>query len=939
VKKGILGVALVGAALSVAALMPSAASSAGSPPLVARVTLPDELAKIPSDVARLGAVPGLQTLHLVVTLAGQDPTGLADEVAAVSTPGSPDYRHYLTAGQYAAAYGPSPAEQWQVTSVLRTAGLTVGNAAPGSDLLPVSGSAAEVSSLLHTPLESVRLPGHVLSVVNTAAPQIPATLSHAVTGIIGLSGLSVEHSMLRHATSHAVAPTQTAGADAHDLAANAITPQACSGADLAAGPGGYTSTELADDYGLSQLFAQGRTGVGQTIGIVEFEQYSPNDIATFESCYGLDNPIRTVTVEGTPSGPASGSGESALDIELAAVNAPSASIIVYEAPNESSDVSSLDLLSRIASDDLAQTVTTSWGICEADNAAGDAQAEYSIFQRMAAQGQTMVAASGDTGSEDCYGTDGSTGLAVDDPGSQPDVISAGGTTLVDGQVGSQSVWNDCLNDNVGDQCQNNPGDGAGGGGYSTVWAKPAWQPGGGPGGREVPDLSGSADPERGVAAYYADGGGWTVFGGTSAVAPLTAALFADTNQGCSADVGMVGPALYAADNGSTFNDVTSGSNDFTGTNGGDYEATPGDDPASGLGTPQDQNLAITLQGGDGCPSVADLSVHSGPVDGSGALTITGGGLADASAVNFGSAGEGQILSQSVTSLTVVPPSPGGPVCVNVTVTNPRGISEVTPQDGYTFGGTGNCDGYRFVASDGGIFDYGSAAFEGSTGNISLKAPIVGMATTPSGNGYWLVASDGGIFSFGDANYYGSMGGQHLNSPIVGMAATPNGNGYWLVAADGGIFTFGGARFWGSTGNIRLNRPIVGMAPTTDGGGYWLVASDGGIFTFGDAGYHGSAGDIALNSPIVGMAATLSGNGYWLVASDGGIFTFGDAGYHGSMGAVHLNEPIVGLARTPDSNGYWLVASDGGIFSFGDAQFYGSTGSIHLNRPIVGMAAA
>ncbi len=245
-------------------------------------------------------------------------------------------------------------------------------------------------------------------------------------------------------------------------------------------------------------------------------------------------------------------------------------------------------------------------------------------------------------------------------------------------------------------------------------------------------------------------------------------------------------------------------------------------------------------------------------------------------------------------------------------------------------------GYRLVASDGGIFGY-NATFYGSTGNLKLNQPIVGMAPTPDGGGYWLVASDGGIFTFGDATFYGSTGALKLNQPIVGMAATPDGGGYWLVAADGGIFTFGDATFSGSTGALKLNKPIVGMAATPDGGGYWLVAADGGIFNFGDATFSGSTGALKLNQPIVGMAATSDGGGYWLVASDGGIFNFGDATFYGSTGNLKLNKPIVGMAATPDGGGYWLVASDGGIFTFGDANYIGSTGGTHLNAPVVGMA--
>ena len=96
-----------------------------------------------------------------------------------------------------------------------------------------------------------------------------------------------------------------------------------------------------------------------------------------------------------------------------------------------------------------------------------------------------------------------------------------------------------------------------------------------------------------------------------------------------------------------------------------------------------------------------------------------------------------------------------------------------------------------------------------------------MAATPDGGGYWLVASDGGVFSFGDAGFHGSTGNLRLTKPVVGMAATPDGGGYWLVASDGGIFAFGGryGGFFGSTGDIRADqahgghrRALTGSAP-------------------------------------------------------------------------------------------------------------------------------
>ncbi|MEA2566097.1 MAG: hypothetical protein QOD49_1274, partial [Actinomycetota bacterium] len=76
---------------------------------------------------------------------------------------------------------------------------------------------------------------------------------------------------------------------------------------------------------------------------------------------------------------------------------------------------------------------------------------------------------------------------------------------------------------------------------------------------------------------------------------------------------------------------------------------------------------------------------------------------------------------------------------------------------------------------------------------------------------WLIASDGGVFTFGDAAFFGSTGGMALNKPIVAAAASPSGNGYWLIASDGGVFTFGDAPFLGSTGGMTLHKPSVSVA--------------------------------------------------------------------------------------------------------------------------------
>jgi len=277
----------------------------------------------------------------------------------------------------------------------------------------------------------------------------------------------------------------------------------------------------------------------------------------------------------------------------------------------------------------------------------------------------------------------------------------------------------------------------------------------------------------------------------------------------------------------------------------------------------------------------------------------------------------------------------GLLCLTGSIALPTSASAGTTPTAH---GVPQRSAYWLVASDGGIFAFGGAQFYGSTGNLRLNQPIVGMAGTRSSAGYWLVASDGGIFAFGNAPFYGSTGNLRLNRPVVGMAVTHSGAGYWMVASDGGIFSFGDAPFFGSTGNLRLNQPVVGMAATPDGGGYWLVAADGGVFAFGDAQFFGSTGNLHLNKPIVGMTATPSGHGYWFTASDGGVFAFGDAQFFGSLGSTPQSRPIVSVTSTSDGGGYWFTNNNGAVSEFGDAYYWGSAPQV-LNKPVVGMAEA
>ncbi len=211
---------------------------------------------------------------------------------------------------------------------------------------------------------------------------------------------------------------------------------------------------------------------------------------------------------------------------------------------------------------------------------------------------------------------------------------------------------------------------------------------------------------------------------------------------------------------------------------------------------------------------------------------------------------------------------------------------------------------------------------GSLGNLALNAPIVGMAVMPAGDGYYLVASDGGVFAFGSAQFYGSMGATLLNKASCRHGGDLRRGRVLARRLRRRDLQFRRRALLRINRQPHLNKPVVGMAPVPNRLGNYLVASDGGIFSFpssgpGAAPFFGSTGSITLNKPVVGMAVTPAG-GYYLVASDGGIFNFPSSGanaapFLGSTGSIKLNKPIVGLAVTP--GGYYLVAADGGIFSF------------------------
>ena len=550
----------------------SVASAAQSRVVVARATTLPTSAKVVDEVI---------AANFDLALTQRDPAGLRAFLKALTTPSSPDYHHFLTTAQFAARFGATAATVSSVRSYLTSFGLRVRLLNTGRTLLEMSGRTTQIARAFATPVETVHLASGSSIAQFARAATLPASLAHDVTAVVGLSSVTTPRSQLAstRTSSHAVALAGTC-ASASPSATNAPN-----------SAGGYSVAQQAQLYGLSSAWALGKTGQGQTIALYELGQYDPSNTSIFFKCYGLSPTMNTVNVDGGSTG--GFNNEATMDVEETAALAPGATLEVYEAPNTSSG--NLDLYSRIASDNTAAVVSTSWGDCETDPT-GTVAAEQVIFEQMAAQGQTVIAASGDNGSSDCNGII-SNAPAVDDPASQPLVTGVGGLTVSSlANPLTESVWN--------------ANGGASGGGASQIWSRPAWQNATGITASEtmrlVPDLSVMADPATGFMNYNTHNAtgncqGWCTIGGTSIGAPLVSALVVTGAQVCgTARLGFINPTLYnVARTSQAFNDITTGNNDLFGT--GVYAAGVGYDTASGLGSPSATFL------NDLCPTAANAA--------------------------------------------------------------------------------------------------------------------------------------------------------------------------------------------------------------------------------------------------------------------------------------------------------------------------------------------
>ena len=576
-----------------------------------------------SPAARVAA-PQRTDMRGAVVLKPRDPLGLQRFVGAVSDRASSSYGHYLRPDRFAARFGPAAATVNAVTAQLRAHGLHVGAVSPSRMLVRFSGSSANVTAMLGR-----------RSLSRGVGVGLPSAVAGSIAAVVGPGSTGVSRPAdLRHPVPSQVPlhPAARSAAFAHP----AGSPRGCPAARAASvADDGLTDDQIAHAYGAFGLYGAGDRGAGQRIAIYENEPFLRSDIRTFDTCFfgraqaaAMQRRLHVIAVDGgQPTGP--GTGEASLDVEDVSAVAPGATIDVYEGPytgGNPTDYDSLDEYAAIVDADRDPVVSTSWGLCEQAVQTGQPglqQAENLLFEQAAAQGQTVFAASSDSGSDDCNATQsptpvrGQDPVSVGDPASQPYVVGVGGSAIDDAsrQPPIEQVWND------------GPLGGAGGGGISQSWLMPSWQqsatvPGiARPGGvdyrvanavqkargyqpgfcqttagtasgpvacRLVPDVTAEADTYTGSVSVYSRSyahtiskTGWTTIGGTSSSTPLWAATLALINASptCQASsatragLGFVAPQLYAVASDparyrASFHDIRAGNNDVDGVAGG-----------------------------------------------------------------------------------------------------------------------------------------------------------------------------------------------------------------------------------------------------------------------------------------------------------------------------------------------------------------------------------
>jgi uncharacterized repeat protein (TIGR01451 family) len=521
-------------------------------------TLPGHVPAVAKQLTPTERLDPNLRLELAIGVPLRNREALTNFLQELYDPGSAQYRQYLTPERFTELFGPSPEDYQAVIEFAEASGFTVTRTHSNRVLLDVNASVADIEKAFHVTMHVYQHPSENRTFY---APDLEPSvdLSVPILDISGLNNFSLPRPLVHKQTD----------------SSTRVRPL------LGAGPGGtYRGGDFRAAYAPGIL----ANGTGQSVGLLEFDGYYANDITSYESQSGLPNvPLSNVLLDSFNGSPGNNNVEVALDIELAIAMAPGLNqVIVYEAgPNGFPN----DILNRMATDNQAKCLSSSWSW------SGGASSD-SIFQQLAAQGQSFFQASGDS---DAYSS------TMPQPVDSPYITIVGGTTLTTSGPGgswtSETTWN---------WANTGSGTSGSGGGISTTYTIPTWQQGismtanmGSTTMRNIPDVALTADN---IWVVYNNGSSGA-FGGTSCAAPLWAGYAALINQQAIANgqstVGFINPAIYSIGKGASykqdFHDITTGNN----TNSSSptkFYAVSGFDLATGWGTPAGSSLFNALAG-------------------------------------------------------------------------------------------------------------------------------------------------------------------------------------------------------------------------------------------------------------------------------------------------------------------------------------------------------
>jgi subtilase family serine protease len=570
-----------------------------------------------TDQGRMDGGIQLESVSLTFKRTAAQEAAVEKLLAEQQDPKSANYHKWLTPEQYADHFGLSTADLDKVVSWLQSEGFTVNRVARGRTQVWFTGSVSQIETVFRTEMHRYIVNGENHFAHSTELA-VPAALADVVLGVHGLSDFRPR------AKAHVrkVSPEEVKANFTSSISGNHY----------------LVPDDIATIYDLQTLYTKGFDGNGQQFVVVGQSAINTADLDAFRSAANL--PARTsanfnqvlVPNSGTSTVVTGDVDESSLDLEWSAGVARGATEIFVYVGN-SSNFSVFDSFQYSIDNNLGSVISMSYGNCEQAFPSTNVQMLQQLTQQANTQGQTISAASGDFGAADCETTDAipaTHGLAIDLPGGFPSVTSVGGSEF-SGDVSSPATyWNPVNNANGGSALSYIPETTwndtalvsklqAGGGGVSTLFAKPTWQSGTGvpaDGKRDVPDIALDASPQH--DGYLLCSGGscvngfrdassnLNVAGGTSFGAPIFSGIVAVWNEAiASGGQGNVNPLLYS--HSSAFHDVTTGNNQVPCASGSPncptsgtlvigYKAGTGFDLVTGLGTP-DGNALISSSSG------------------------------------------------------------------------------------------------------------------------------------------------------------------------------------------------------------------------------------------------------------------------------------------------------------------------------------------------------